>query len=262
MAQDGDPEGLPAHGADGLPAWRFLREYAAAIPSSTELVLLDDVGSDNQLVKDLKPVADVRYFPLPTRNELPDWIRDRAGGKGLTLSAKVIAGMAETVGPDLWALDNELEKMAVFAGSSDETPEAEVLGLLASQREASVFALCDAIAEGRRGQALGTLRRLVEEGQAPAYILTMIGRHYRLLTLARDGIEQRLPPGQFMDRLETRSQFVVDKTIKQAREYTLALLRRCYQRIVQADMDIKTGLFAGEVALELMVGDLASAARH
>jgi hypothetical protein len=65
-----------------------------------------------------------------------------------------------------------------------------------------------------------------------------------------------------MDRLETRSQFVVDKTIKQAREYTLALLRRCYQRIVQADMDIKTGLFAGEVALELMVGDLASAARH
>jgi DNA polymerase III subunit delta len=261
-AGEDEGDGRAGRGTDGLPAWRFLREFAADLPATTELVLLDDVGSDNQLARDLAPVSEVCYFPLPSRSELPDWVRKRAAGKGLNLSAKATAGIAEAVGPDLWTLNNELEKMSVFAASSESTSESEVLGLLASRREASVFFLCDAIVEGRTGQALGGLRRLVEEGQAPQYILTMIGRHYRLLTLARDGIEQRLTPGQIMDRLETRSQFVVDKTVKQARNYTLPLLRRCYQRIVQTDLDIKTGLFADEVALELLVGDLSSAGRR
>ncbi|MEX2237163.1 MAG: DNA polymerase III subunit delta [Dehalococcoidia bacterium] len=246
---------------DGLPAWRFLREFAAEMPPTTELLLLDeDVAPTNQLVRDMKPVAEVRVFPAPGRAELPTWILARAKAKGVTISPRLAEGIGESCGNDLWALNNELEKLAVFAAAGDPPSESEMLGLLATAREQSVFALCDQIVEGRRSAALGALSRLLAEGQSPQYLLAMITRHFRLLTLARDAMDRRVPGGELMNVLETRSQYVVDKTVKQARSFTLPLLARCYRRMVQADQDTKTGIYDGELALQLLVGDLCAAA--
>jgi DNA polymerase-3 subunit delta len=246
--------------SDGLPAWRFLREFAEQMPSSTELVLVDDdVSPGNQFIKDMKPVAEVRQFPLPDRNQLPDWIRARALSKGLDLSGRVASQIAEVVGPDLWGLDNELEKLATFAADGAAVGESELLPMLTISRSQSVFAFCDQIVEGRRAAALTSLARLLADGESPQYLLSMVTRQLRLITLAREGSEERLNPAQLMDRLDTRSQYVVDKTLQQARRFSLPLLRRCYQRMVQADLDTKTGIYDADVALELLVADLAAA---
>lgn len=259
-ARQGEDEETPSDeqtNGDGLPNWRFLREFPAAMPETTELILIDgEVSGRNMLISDLKPVATVEEFRFPGRNELPEWITKRAADKGLRLSPRAAALIAENAGHDLWALNNELEKMAVYAAGA-ACSDDELLSLLTSSREQSIFALCDQIGEGRRGQALASLRRLLTEGSSPQYILSMISRHFRLLALAREAMDRRLPPGQLMERLETRSQYVVDKAIRQARSYALPLLTRCYKRIVQCDFDTKRGVYSAELSLELLVGDLA-----
>lgn len=260
-AGDDDADAGAAPGSDGLPAWRWLREFPEEMPATTELVLLDDdVADSNQLLRDLKPVVHWERFEPPGRNDLPGWIFDRAAVKGLHLTQRQSAWLAEVVGPDLWILDNELEKLAVFASPGNAISDQEAETLVVAARQQSIFVLSDHIAEGRRGPALLSVRKLLTDGVSPQQILTMIGRQFRLLALARDAMDSRVPPGQVMERLDTRSQFVVDKTMKQARRFTLPLIRRCYKRIVQADFDTKTGVYDAEVALELLVGDLAGAA--
>jgi DNA polymerase-3 subunit delta len=246
--------------SDGLPAWRFLREFGEQMPPSTELVLLDDdISPANQFVRDMKPVAEVKVFPLPGRSELPDWIRKRALDKGLDLSGRLASRIAELAGPDLWGLDNELEKLVTYVGAGPVPDDSQVLGMLTVSREQSVFAFCDQIVEGRKSQAMASLARLLAEGESPQYLLSMITRQLRLLTLAREGMDERLSPGNLMDRLDTRSQYVVDKTTQQARHFSLPLLAKCYQRVVRADSDTKTGVFDGDIALQLLVADLAGA---
>lgn len=257
---DKDDEGDGRANRDGLPAWRFLREFAAEMPETTELVLIDgEVSGGNQFIRDMKPVAEVREFALPGRNELPDWIRARASAKGLQLSGRVASQIADAAGADLWALDNELEKIATFAAHGEAPAERDLVGMLTVSREQSVFAFCDQIAEGRKAAALGSLAKLLADGESPQYLLSMITRQFRLITLAREASDARLSAAQIMDRLETRSQYVVDKTSQQARRFSMPLLRKCYQRIVKADLDTKTGIYDGELALELLVADLAGA---
>jgi DNA polymerase III subunit delta len=259
VEEDSETQATPTD-TDGLPAWRFLREFGEQMPPSTELVLVDeDVSPANQFVRDMKPVAEVRLFALPGRNELPDWIRKRAADKGLDVNDRLASGIAELAGPDLWALDHELEKLATYVGDGPVPGDAELLGMLSVSREQSVFAFCDQIVEGRKTQALASLARLLADGESPQYVMSMITRQLRLITLAREGLDERLNPGMMMDRLDTRSQYVVDKTTQQARRFSLPLLARFYQRIVRADSDTKTGLYEGDVALQLLVADLAGA---
>lgn len=246
--------------SDGLPAWRFLREFGDEMPASTELVILDgDVSPGNQFIRDMKPVAEVKLFPLPGRNELPEWIRKRAIDKGLELNGRLASRIAELAGPDLWGLDNDLEKLATYVGEGQMPEDAVVLAMLGVSRQQSVFAFCDQVVEGRRTQALASLGKLLADGESPQYLLSMITRQLRLITLAREGLDERLSPGMMMDRLDTRSQYVVDKTTQQARRFSLPLLAKCYQRTVKTDNDTKTGLYDGDVALQLLVADLAGA---
>jgi DNA polymerase III subunit delta len=260
-AETGEDDSAGKSSAEGLPAWRFLRDFATEMPQTNELVLIDaDVSPGNQFVRDMKPVAEIREFRLPGRNELPDWILTRAEQRGLEISGRLASQIAEAAGPDLWALDNELEKIATCAAGGTPLTDAELLAMMTVSREQSVFAFCDQVAEGRKAPALSSLARLLGAGESPQYLLSMITRQFRLIALAREGIDERLTPAEVMDRLDTRSQYVVDKTTQQARRFSMPLLRKCFQRMVKADLDTKTGIFDGEMAIQLLVADLAGAA--
>jgi DNA polymerase III delta subunit len=85
----------------------------------------------------------------------------------------------------------------------------------------------------------------------------MVGRQLRLLALARD-LTQRGVPGQEMgSRLGINSQFALRKTLEQARRHSWEDINRQYQRLLEADLDIKRGKLEPDVSLEMLVADLS-----
>lgn len=240
--------------------WRDLPAALESLPPSTTLVFVEgEVSQGNPLLKLLSPLAQVRRFASPGQRDLPGWIQARARRDGVDISPSAVRLLADLVGNDLWALSQELKKLALYAAGR-QVEEEDVRALTVAARETSVFALVDAVVEGRPDQALRLLEQLLDRGAAPTYLLAMITRQYRNLLLTREMLTERLPQSQIGQRLGISSQFALGKVLEQARRYPPAALAASHRRLLEADASIKTGLYHEELALELLVADLAGAA--
>jgi DNA polymerase-3 subunit delta len=187
--------------------------------------------------------------------ELKTWIRQRVKVEGGDITPQAVNLLAELIGGDLWAMDGEIQKLLLY---SQERPisEDDVRQLVSCIQEASIFALVDAVAEGRTELAQRILHRLYDEGVAPIYILTMITRQFRLIALARD-LGKGLSRLQIQDRLGLKSSYGLDKTLSQAKLYDFEGVKRVYDKLMETDLAIKTGKYSDKLALELLVTELA-----
>ena len=244
-----------------VEAWLPLAGYAERMPPSTHLVLVDtEAEGDSALVEALRGKGEVREFrPLGPR-AVNDWIRARAKSTGLELSVAAARLLADFVGNDLWTLSGELEKLSVYAAGRP-VGEDDVRALVAAVREATVFPLVDAIVEGRPPVAIKLLRQMFRQESGPQYILAMIQRQLRHLAVAREMLDAGESGRRIGEALRLRD-FALDKLLEQAGRYSQPRLKSAFQRVLEADLQVKRGVYDGELALELLVHDLAEPARR
>ena len=240
---------------NGLGEWEDLAPYIKQMPETTVLMLVDEeVKGNNPLLKKLSPLAEVRTFPLLRGRDLKAWIQQRVGGEGGDITTQAVDLLAELIGGDLWAMDGEIQKLLLY---SQERPigEDDVRQLVSHVQETNIFALVDAVAEGRTELAQRILHRLYDEGVAPTYILVMITRQFRLIAQARD-LGKGLSRPQIQDRLGLKSSYSLDKTLSQAKLYDFEGVKRAYDKLLETDLAIKTGKYSDKLALELLVTEL------
>ena len=237
--------------------WQPLAGSIPGMPETTLLVLSDGaLNANNPLLRQLRPVCNVEELTAPRGEQLARWIKETAEAKGAGVSPAAIRSLADLVGSDLWTLDGELEKLALYAAGR-EIGEGDVRLMVSQVREASIFEAVDAMIDGRPQAALRLLAQLRDDGREPQYIIAMVERQLRLLALARDSIERRLPQGDLKRALGTSSDFVVRKTMEQARRHSRQDIAWRYDRLLEADLSIKQGRVDPDLALELLVGDSA-----
>ncbi|MFW6117873.1 MAG: DNA polymerase III subunit delta [Chloroflexota bacterium] len=252
----GKPRSGRSKSKNGLGEWEGLASYIGQMPETTMLILVDEeVMGHNPLLKKLSPLAEVKTFPLLKGKELKAWVRQRVKEEGGDITPQAVNLLAELIGGDLWAMNGEIQKLLLY---SQKRPisEDDVRQLVSHVQEANIFALVDAVAEGRTELAQLILHRLYDDGVAPTYILVMITRQFRLIAQARD-LGKGLSRLQIQDRLGLKQSYVVDKTLSQAKLYDFEGIKRAYDKLLETDLAIKTGKYSDKLALELLVTELA-----
>jgi DNA polymerase III subunit delta len=231
-----------------------------AVPDTTELVMLDvEIKKTNPLLKELSPKADIRIFEPLKGIQLESWVRKRAGKVGASLSDASIKELVKLVGGDLWVMHGELQKLALYAAGRSIEPE-DVKKLVGLSREASIFALVDAVIEGRLKEANESMYELLESGSAPSYVLSMLGRQLRNMVRAKDLKAAGQSDAAIQSALGL-ADFPFRKTLEQASKYSMAKLSDFYHRLLDADIAIKTGKYDDELALIILISELASQPR-
>lgn len=241
---------------NGLGEWEGLVSYVSQMPETTVLMLVDgEVESHNPLLKKLSPLAEVKNFPMLRGNEVKAWIQQRVREQGCKITPQAVNLLSEFIGGDLWAMNGEIQKLLLYC---QERPisEDDVRQLVSYVQEANIFALVDAVAEGRTELAQRILHRLYHEGIEPTYILVMITRQFRLIAQARD-LEKGLSRLQIQDRLGLKQGYGLSKTLSQAKLYDFEGVKRVYDKLLETDLAIKTGQYSDKLALELLVTELA-----
>src|SRR5256712_1777279 len=97
--------------------------------------------------------------------DVPPWISARAKLHGITLAADAMPALASAVGPDAERIEQELGKLAAYAGGAAVTA-ADVRILVSGAIEADVFELTQAVVRKDAKIAIGTLERLPADGDA------------------------------------------------------------------------------------------------
>lgn len=247
-------------GRDAAGEWARLTEYLPGVPETSHLVFLDGaLTARNPLLPIVRPGAQVVEHRKLRGTNLEEWVRQRAASRGVAIAQPAVRLLLQTAGDDLWVLSSELEKLSVYA--RDRAIEAEdVDRLVAQARESNIFALIDAVAARQLGGAQRALHSLLDGGAVPGYVLTMLGREFRVLLLAVSYSARGEKGDQLMARLGIPSAWALQRTMERTRGYNVGTLKVALGRVLATDVLIKTGKQDAEIALDLLVADLCQKA--
>jgi DNA polymerase-3 subunit delta len=238
-----------------------LLAFLPELPSTTRLVFLEESGlaASNPFVKlaQSSPLGYARLFEAPKGRALEGWIRQRVEFHGGTIDPRAAALLAVNVGEDLRLLEMEIRKLVIHTELERAITPADIELLTPYAEQVVIFDLVDAIGQRQRQVATTLLRRKLEEGEEPLYLLAMIIRQFRLLIQVKEQRDQGASTDE-IGRLIRLHPYVAGKMAQQANNYTLARLEAIYRQLLDTDVAIKTGQVEPEAALDLLVVELAS----
>ena len=240
---------------DQIKEWQQIANCINNLPDTTILVLVDgEISNRNPLFKEITPVANIKAFSLLRRTELLTWIKKRVAQIGGKISTPAVDLVAKLVGNDLWTMTNEIDKLVLFTGGR-LIEEKDIKAIVSHSQEANVFTMVDAILEGKTGFAEELLQQLLYRGAAPTYLLWMLHRQVRFIILVKELKALKKSMVEIQSRLGL-SDFPLQKTQEQATKYSLEQLRSFYDKLLETDLAIKTGIYDGELALNILVVEL------
>jgi DNA polymerase III subunit delta len=240
--------------------WRNLADSLSALPATTELVFVEQVVlRDNGLaLKSVGPSARIQEFRRKRRSELEMWVRDRFVKYGASPSRDAVARVAWLAGSDTRLLDQEIKKLALYAGDREVTQQ-DVDLMVPDSREASIFAAVDAVLERRPAVAMKLLYSLLSGGSSVQSVLSMLARQVRLLILTIELQQQGVHPDELGKRIGLTNQYALDKTMRQSQNFGTDHLANILRRLLAADLAIKQGEMDERLAIEILVGELSAA---
>jgi DNA polymerase-3 subunit delta len=194
-----------------------------------------------------KDEAALGFFRL-REGELFPWLAQEAKRLGKTLTPAAAQRLVEVVGDNLSELHQELKKLALFAGDESTLTPQQVSQLATHSRSYNIFALVEALGEAALPRRLAALDHLLDLGEPPARILTMLARQLRLLIRYKENAPHaspadmakklKLPPG------------LIKRLGQQAQKFSLKALRAHLNLLHQADLSLKTSTANPRVWLE------------
>jgi len=219
------------------------------LPDSTVLILVETSEPDKRssIFKAVIGMATQRLFVKPKGAQLSTWIIRRAEANGSTMDLHTAGALASWVGDDLFALSNEVQKLALYATASQHdgaTPRittAMIDLLVTDNLQQSIFTLTDQLSQKNFAGALRTISELEHQGESAGYIFSMITRQFRLLLEMKALAEAGESPAQIARSMAVHP-FVVQNTVRFTKNFTSAQLRAALAALLTLDTRLKTGL--------------------
>lgn len=235
-----------------------LEKYFAE-PSKTGVLVLDVQSwpANTKLAKQLPEAATI-VCKAPEARKLPEWcVEWCAAQHGKPLAVPAARMLVDLVGADMGLLDQEMAKLASYAGSNSRIDAADVDQLVGQSRAENTWKIFDLIGAGQTGAALTLLDRLLDQGEEPLRLLGAFSMQLRRLAqVARLHSQgQSLP-----DALEQAGvpPFGRKSAEQQVRHLGRRRLDRLYDWLLETDLGLKgSSQLPPRTLLERLVVQLA-----
>ena len=212
---------------------------------TTTLVL---THNDSKKMKTEKALAEacaaagqVCNFDELKNDDLSSWVRAQARQKGMEFSFDAVDLLCNLVGGELGALENELEKLALYVlDRTDKTVSAQdVLASVGFSKEQNPFELSNAITACDKKRALALVDKLLEDGEEPVAVLGKMT--YPILKMAR--IKRLSQGGMSAGEIAKAAglMFWESRLVNNARNFpSVKVFEQTLNRLIDADMSLKS----------------------
>lgn len=186
-----------------------------------------------------------QFFPLAGKN-LEEWVKKLFAQFGSHITDKALKNLLECTGSDMWALSNEVKKLATFR---KEITEEDVNLLVDPSIESEIFQTIDSLVSSNKKQAFIALQRFIDSGENLFHLLSMIAYQMRTLLIVK--IAQS--SDNFLAKDLGIHPYVFKKLTNMARNISLEQLKIAMQSIFLADLKRKTGQESPEQTVRSLV---------
>ena len=239
------------HGLDQLRKadWPPLQEYLKT-PSKTTALVCSTADSDlNKLPKAVTQNAITIACKRLEGGQLQKWVMQQVQQQHAQITSQAVTALLQDHDNDLQMLAQEVTKLCTYAGEGGEIALADVQAVSQSSRHHSIFAITDALGARQVHRALATVERLIQQGEPPLVILSMMIRHVRLLWSIKHLARQRQDLGRVAKTLGL-PQTVCRQLMAHSRQISTTHLERMYEAAVDADLAFKTSNNPPQAILE------------
>lgn len=230
-----------------------IAESLDSLPSFAILVFYEegDVDKTSPLFKKLNLPKKVGEFPLLKSHHLSSWFSKEIAKRGGKIELAALNKLVQIIGPDLWRASSEIDKLIAYKkGGLIKKEDVELL--VFEEIHPNIFALIDALGERNIKRAGSLLSELLALGENESYILSMIAYQFRNLLIVQDLLEKQKPIS-----LSGLHPFVLEKTRSQVKNFTKSQLLDFYGKLLETDLNIKTGYLKPRLALDLLISEFA-----
>ena len=191
----------------------------------------------------------------PDAKQLPAWIQQRARALKFNIEPRAVQLLAGYVGGNLRQLDNELEKLSLYAGQRAITVD-DVNLMVSDASEALIWNLTDALSQRNGAKAMQSLQALRRGDAHPIYLLTMIARQFRTIMKVKEAMRLHAGANEFdLAKVVRESAYPVKKAMQQAGSYSFTELVEVMDQLLVADNAMKTGADP-ETEIDLLIAEL------
>jgi DNA polymerase-3 subunit delta len=195
--------------------------------------------------------------------ELPKWVVSQAATIGVQLDGDAARALLAHVGERQQRLLRELEKLALGANATKQSPVAfdvaEIDALTAASSERRVWSLADALVAGDAQAATLLFLALRAQGERVGGMLYWVGQRIRVAHEIAVAVEAGTPPAKIKGTLRMPSK-AADRLIKDARQAGADRLRAGIEEI--ADLELASrggsgGTMTDDTAMIRAIGAIA-----
>jgi len=196
----------------------------------------------------------VEFKPLYD-NQIPGFVKEQARLEGKALTEDALALFCRRMGAELGEIQAELLKLCTYVGTRGLIDVEDVRQVVSDTRTESVFDLINAIGQRRAAEALRLLARMLDDGEPPLRILSLVVRHFRQLWQTAELLRQRVERSEMAKRLRINPYFL-DGLIAQAKRFDSLEFRRALAACLEVDLSLKSSGGHPHALMERLVLDL------
>ena len=196
--------------------------------------------------------AVVVEFPLRTEATLRTWVAKIAAASGKTIDQKNANYLISSLERNMRTIKTEFEKIIAFSKSPQITRE-DIDSVIIKPVTENVYALLDAIFDGRRELCYNLLYTLRNLKQEPVSILTLLSN--QLITIYKAKLYLLSGQSHYNTVSSLGGGYPAEKCTQKAEKIKLENIQTLISLCQECDRKTKNGLLGGWAALETIVAE-------
>ncbi|MBM3216315.1 DNA polymerase III subunit delta [Candidatus Poribacteria bacterium] len=268
-------------------ASRFSEWLSEGPPPTCTVVLMvrGSVDGRSPLVREIARVgvvADVDSLlsgsgGAASRDTVARFIGKRLNDADRRIASDALAAFRSRTNDDLGRIVDELEKLVAYVGDAEEITLSDVTAAVSDGTSSSVFDLTDALGARDLAKALMCLDDVLKQGEPPLRVHAMLVRQVRMMLQARllcesgrvldvapemsygafssgvhgkwDAETVRSLPSGAQTNLLKQKPYAAYLAFRQSAKFTTAELLVAYERLIEADEEMKSSGGFGDLSL-------------
>ncbi len=241
-----------------------LLEYINSASSSTILIFNCNGVPDKRkkLYKSIQKNGKIVEFDKLTPLEFPKWVAKRFKLEKINIDSNTLKYLVNRIGylnknsdKTLYEIDSEINKLINFTKTKMTVDTNDINVIIKEPYETNIFEFLDGLSAGNIKNSINAVNKLIENGEAPLKIVSMINRQFRMIYKTKSLKESGYSASSISQKIGIPN-FVANKNISFANYVSFENLSTILNLSTSYERMIKTGKMNDEIALETLVVEI------
>lgn len=232
-----------------------LEEYLLNPASYSYIVIIanyEKIDGRKKITKTINKEATVADCSPIRDYELKKWINMLAKENSISFTQTAIELIEAELSTNLALLENEIEKIATYAGKNTEVTRETVRKLLSVSTSQSALELVDAVLNRNLNEAINIAKDLEKANEEPIGLIALLAYQFRIILQVKLLLQSGVRENELQKQIKAHP-YVIKLAVQRGKKFSTDRLEYIIGEIAEVDAVIKSGRMEKTIAFELLL---------